>query len=119
MVLSITSILAFILLIVLLAKRRRDGHEMERHSITLDALHALMASKQEVQIVDVRQPLDMLGESVIIPGAQWIPPEVVRANPSLLRRKTTLSSIALVRVTRLAAPSCIGLSPWDSCGSNF
>ena len=90
MVLSIVSILALILLTVLLAKRRRDGHEMERHSIAQDALHALMASKQEVQIVDVRQPLDMLGESVIIPGAQWIPPDEVRANPSRLPKENNL-----------------------------
>lgn len=90
MFLSITTILAFVLLTVVLAKRRRDRLEMERYSITPDALHALMDSKQEVQIVDVREPLDILGESVMILGAQWLAPEEVRANPSLLRKDNNL-----------------------------
>jgi len=26
-------------------------------------------------VIDVRQPLDLLGDSVIIPGARWLAPE--------------------------------------------
>ena len=90
MVLAITTICAAGLLAVVLVKRMRDRREMERYTITPEALHALLASDQEVLVIDVRQPLDMLGDSVIIPGAQWFAPEVVRANPSLLPKERDL-----------------------------
>jgi rhodanese-related sulfurtransferase len=84
MFLAITTVCTAVLLAIVLAKRTRDRREMERYSITPEDLHALMASEQEVLVLDVRQPLGLLGDSVIIPGAQWIAPEEVRANPSLL-----------------------------------
>src|SRR5579863_3155983 len=90
MCLAIMTMCAAVLLVVILDKRRRDRREMERKSITPEALHGLMASKQEVLVVDVRQPLDLLGDSVIIPGAQWLAPEGVRANPSLLPKERDL-----------------------------
>lgn len=90
MFLVITTIVFVVLLTVVLAKRGRDRREMERYSITPEALRALMASKQPVLIVDVRQPLDLLGDSVIIPGAKWLAPEDVRANPSLLPKESDL-----------------------------
>jgi len=85
-----TTIIAFVLLIAALVRRLRDRLEMERHRITPEALHALMASNQKVLVVDVRQPLDLLGDSVIIPGAQWLSPEEVRLNPSLLPKEDDL-----------------------------
>ena len=88
--LAIMSLCAAVLLVVILAKRRKDGRELEQFSITPEALHALMASNQEVLVVDVRQPLDLLGDSVIIPGARWLAPEEVRANPSLLPKERDL-----------------------------
>ena len=88
MFLAIMSICAAVLLAVVLTKRIRDRREMERYSITPEALHALMASGQEVLVLDVRQPLDLLGDSVIIPGAQRLAPEEVRANPSLLPKES-------------------------------
>ena len=90
MVLAISIICAAVLLAVVLAKRIRDRREMERHTITPDALQALLASNQDVLIFDVRQPLDLLGDSVIIPGAQWLAPDEVRANPSLLPKDRDL-----------------------------
>jgi rhodanese-related sulfurtransferase len=90
MFLAITTMCAAVLLAVVLAKRTRDRREMERHSITPEALHALIASKQEIMVVDVRQPLDLLGDSVIIPGAARVAPEEVRANPSLLPRESDI-----------------------------
>lgn len=90
MFLAITSIFCVVLLTAVLTKRRGDRREMERYSITPEALHAKLASKQEVLLVDVRQPLDLLGDSVIIPGAKWIAPEEVRANPSLLPKESDL-----------------------------
>jgi rhodanese-related sulfurtransferase len=87
---AISIICAAVLLAVVLARRMRDRRELERHTITPIALHALLASKQDVLIFDVRQPLDLLGDSVIIPGAQWIAPGEVRANPSLLPKERDL-----------------------------
>ena len=91
MFLAITTMCAGVLLAIVLARRIiRDRGEMERYSITPEALHALMASEHEVLVVDVRQPLDLLGDSVTIPGAQWLAPEEVRANPSLLPKENDL-----------------------------
>jgi rhodanese-related sulfurtransferase len=90
MVFVITTICAAVLLAVVLIKRVRDRREMERYTITPKALHALLTSNQEVLVIDVRQPLDLLGDSVIIPGAQWFAPEEVRANPSLLSKERDL-----------------------------
>jgi rhodanese-related sulfurtransferase len=90
MFLAVTTMCAAVLLAVVLAKRNRDRREMERYSITPEALHALMASEHEVLVVDVRQPLDLLGDSVIIPGARRLAPEEVRANPSLLPKESDL-----------------------------
>jgi rhodanese-related sulfurtransferase len=84
MFLSIASLLAIVLLTIVLAKRRSDRRELEQHSIAPEDLHALMASGKKVLVFDVRQPLDLLGDSVIIPGARWLAPDEVRANPSLL-----------------------------------
>jgi len=90
MFLAISIICAAVVLAVVLAKRIRDRREMERHTITPEALHALLASNQDIVVVDVRQPLDLLGDSVIIPGAQWLAPDEVRMNPSLLPKERDL-----------------------------
>ena len=87
---AITTGGAAILLAFVLAKRMKDRHEMERYTITPEALHALLASSQDVLVIDVRQPLDILGDSVIIPSAQWFAPDEVRANPSLLPKERDL-----------------------------
>jgi rhodanese-related sulfurtransferase len=90
MFLAISIICAAVLLAVVLARRMRDRREMERHTITPQALQALLAAKQDVLVFDVRQPLDLLGDSFVIPGAQWIAPDEVRANPSLLPKERDL-----------------------------
>jgi rhodanese-related sulfurtransferase len=90
MVLIISTLCAAVFLAVVLARRLRDRREMERHSITPEALHALLASSQEVVVIDVRQPLDLLGDSVIIPGALWLAPEEACANTSLLPKESEL-----------------------------
>ena len=90
MFLALTTICAVVLLAVVLTKRTRDHRELERHSIAPEALHALMTSEQAVLVFDVRQPLDLLGDSVIIPGARWLAPEEVRTNPSLLPKESDL-----------------------------
>lgn len=90
MVLPVITICAAVLLAVVLAKRAGDRREVERHTITPEELHALLASNQQILLIDVRQPLDLLGDSVIIPGAQWFAPDEVRANPSVLPKDRDL-----------------------------
>lgn len=65
-------------------KRVRDRREMERYSITPEALHALLASNREALVFDVRLPLDLLVDSEIIPGAKRVAPKEVLANPTLI-----------------------------------
>jgi rhodanese-related sulfurtransferase len=72
------------LLTVTWIKRRNHQDDMEQYSITPEALHALLAANQEVLLFDVRQPLDLLANSEIIPGAKRIPPKEVMENPSLI-----------------------------------
>jgi rhodanese-related sulfurtransferase len=73
-----------ILLAAVQIKRVRDRDELELHSITPEELHALLASNRDVALFDVRLPLDLLGNSMIIPGAKRLAPEEVVVNPSLL-----------------------------------
>jgi len=84
MVVTLTAIFAMALLAAVLVKRTRDRRELERYSITPEALHALLTSNQDVLLFDVRQPLDLLGHRVIIPGAKWLAPQEVLENPLLI-----------------------------------
>ncbi len=65
-------------------KSKRNKLHLDLHSITPDELHNLLASRQEIALVDVRQPLDLLANSEIIPGAMRLAPREVLENPSLL-----------------------------------
>ena len=75
---------ALSVLIVFRQKHSREQREMDRHSITPEELHALLASNQELFLFDVRQPLDLLAYPEIIPRAQRIPPNEVLENPALI-----------------------------------
>ena len=77
MFLTLTAICvaALCLLIAMRIKRTRDQDELEQHSITPEALYALLASNHEVLVFDVRQPLDLLADPEIIAGAKRIPPK--------------------------------------------
>lgn len=77
-------IAALCILVAVQRKRAKDREQLEQYSITPEALHSLLASNPEVSIFDVRQPLDLLANSEIIPGAKRIPPKEVLANPSLI-----------------------------------
>jgi len=72
---------------VIWIKRKRDRHDLELHSITPEALHTLLASKREVLLFDVRQPLDLLADSEIIVGATRIPPKELLENPLLIPKE--------------------------------
>lgn len=73
------------LAIILWRKRSRDQKAvMELHAITPEELHSLLGSRQDVALFDVRQPLDLLAHSEIIPGARRVPPADVLASPTLI-----------------------------------
>jgi rhodanese-related sulfurtransferase len=57
---------------------------MEQYSITPEDLRALFLSNKDVLLFDVRVPLDLLANSVIIPGAKRLPPKEVLENPALI-----------------------------------
>jgi rhodanese-related sulfurtransferase len=62
----------------------RRHRELERYSIDPDELHALLESKTDIVVLDVRQPLDLLAYSEIIPGATRIPPHEVLEQAALI-----------------------------------
>jgi rhodanese-related sulfurtransferase len=80
-------VVVLILLTVIRIKRTRDRENLELHSITPEALHALLTSKQEVLLFDVRLPLDLLANSEIIVGATRIPPRELLENPLLIPKE--------------------------------
>jgi rhodanese-related sulfurtransferase len=84
LILSVIAVIIWGALAVIWIRRIRTRREMERLSITPDALHDLMVAHHEVLVLDVRQPLDLLADSEIIPGAQRLSPEEVTANPTLI-----------------------------------
>lgn len=75
------------LLIVIWIKRGAAKRTMEEHSITVEALHTLLVADQEILLFDVRQPLDLLANSEIIPGAKRIPPKEILENPLLIPKE--------------------------------
>ena len=87
LILVAVGVAALCLLIVIKIKQARDRHEVEEYSITPEALHDLLVSNREVLLFDVRQPLDLLASSEIIPGAKRIPPKDVLEKPSLLPKE--------------------------------
>jgi rhodanese-related sulfurtransferase len=68
-------------------KRLRDRRELEVHSIEPDALYELMMANEGVLVFDVRQPLDFLAHSEIIPGAKRIPPKDLIRHASLIPKE--------------------------------
>jgi rhodanese-related sulfurtransferase len=67
-------------------KQLRDRRELEKYSIDADELHALLESKKDIVVLDVRQPLDLLAQSEIIPGAKRIPPKDVMEHAEMIPR---------------------------------
>lgn len=82
--LGIIGVLVVLAVLFVRQKQAREQREMDRHTITPDDLHALLAANQELLLFDVRQPLDLLAYPEIIPRAQRIPPNEVLENPALI-----------------------------------
>lgn len=68
-------------------KSRSERRLLDDHSITPEALHDLLESKQDILIFDVRLPLDLLTDSEIIPGAKRLAPQEVIHNPALIPKE--------------------------------
>jgi len=75
---------AALFVLVVVSKKRAAERRMEQHSITADELHSLLTSNRKLLLFDLRQPLDLLAHTDIIPGAQRIPPKEVLERPSLI-----------------------------------
>jgi rhodanese-related sulfurtransferase len=82
-------VVGFIVLILGIFRIRqlRRRHEVEEHSIEPDVLHDLLAAKKDILLFDVRQPLDLLAHSEIIPGAKRIPPKEVLEEASAIPKE--------------------------------
>ena len=91
-------------------KHIRDQRELDEHSITAEELHSLLTSNQDVLLLDVRQPLDLLAYPEIIPGAHWIPPKEVLENPSLISKEKEGIVYCTCAGEETAEQFCIGLS---------
>jgi rhodanese-related sulfurtransferase len=77
-----------VLLFGLLRMRQlRRRRELEEHSIDADSLRELMEKNADILLFDVRQPLDLLAHSEIIPGAKRLPPKEVLHEASLIPKE--------------------------------
>jgi rhodanese-related sulfurtransferase len=79
-------VVGFVVLIfgIIRMKQLRDRRVLEKYSIDADELYALLESKQDIVVLDVRQPLDLLAHSEIIPGAVRVPPKEVMEQAGLI-----------------------------------
>ena len=68
-------------------KRTRARYELARRTITPEVLHGLLSEDPDLLLYDLRQPLDLLADSEIIPGAKRIPPKELLENPTLIPRE--------------------------------
>src|SRR5271155_3263520 len=68
-------------------RQLRRRRELEAHSIDADSLRQLMEENADILLFDVRQPLDLLAHSEIIPGARRLPPKEVLHEASLIPKE--------------------------------
>jgi rhodanese-related sulfurtransferase len=82
--LTVVAIIIWGWLAVIWVRRTKARREIDRLSITPDALHELMLAHHDVLVLDVRQPLDLLTDSEIIAGAQRVSPQDATENPGII-----------------------------------
>ena len=82
---------AVLIVLLVRTKRARERRELVRYTIRPDELHGLLASKADVIVLDVRQPLDLLAYPETIPGARRVEPkEVARWADTVSRDRDTV-----------------------------
>jgi rhodanese-related sulfurtransferase len=72
---------------VLRNRRRRREAEFAQHSITPEQLSQALAQRPRLPLFDLREPLDVVTDSEIIPGATMISPYKVLENPWLIPKE--------------------------------
>ncbi|MGC2401137.1 MAG: rhodanese-like domain-containing protein [Acidobacteriaceae bacterium] len=82
--LTILAVIIWGFLAAMWIRRIQARREIERLSITPEALRDLMVNHRDVLVLDARQPLDLLADSEIIEGAQRISPQDAMDNPGLI-----------------------------------
>jgi len=68
-------------------RRRRREAELAQHSITPEQLSQALAKRPRLPLFDLREPLDVVGNPEIIPGAPRISPYRVLENPWLIPKE--------------------------------
>jgi len=66
---------------------KRGAIDIEQHRVTPETLSDLINSGENIFLLDVRQPLDLLAHSEMIPGAKRIPPKELLENASLIPKE--------------------------------
>ncbi len=88
MILAVTVVLVILAILTAAWWNRRDRNRrlLEAHTILPEDLHRVLSRNEgrKLRVYDVRQPLDLLAHSEIIPGSERITPREIRANPSLI-----------------------------------
>ena len=120
-----------VILAMMRARKSRDVREYDENSVDAETLHGLLKPEPRVLLYDVRQPLDVLAYSEMIPGAKRIPPKEVLADPSLIPADTDVvlyctceaqkTSLEIVRHARTLGFSRLrvlkgGLAAWKAKG---
>jgi rhodanese-related sulfurtransferase len=91
----------------------RRHRELERYSIDPDELHTLLEANRDIVVLDVRQPLDLLAHSEIIPGAKRIPPKDVMEQAQLIPKdKDSVLYCTCVseKTSRMVLQNALGLN---------
>lgn len=113
------------------ARREKQRNELQQHSVSADALHALWAADSDLLILDVRQPLDLLAYPEIIPRARRIPPDNILQKTTLIPKdkdtvvyctcpgdKTSRAVMQQARAMQLSRVKFLegGLAAWKTKG---
>jgi rhodanese-related sulfurtransferase len=86
-VVDCVAVVAVVVAAVVLFRRMQASRELAMYSVDADGLYALLNPVRKVLVFDIRQPLDLLAHSEIIPGSVRVAPKEVLANPSLVPKE--------------------------------
>jgi rhodanese-related sulfurtransferase len=81
------AVVAVVVAAVVLFRRMQARQELAAYSVDADGLYALLNPERKVLVFDIRQPLDLLAHSEIIPGAIRISPKDALENPAQFPRE--------------------------------
>ena len=81
-ILGCIAIVAVAVAAVVWVRKVQASRELAAYSIDPDGLYALLIPERTVLVFDIRQPLDLLAHSEIIPGAVRVSPKDALDNPT-------------------------------------